>query len=435
MARSRQRTKRIFVSVLVSIALLLVAGMVAAYAYIGYVNRAFREKIDREDPRLVAKLQEDARKPGEPFYMLLIGEDRRPGEVRARSDTLIIARVDPPAKRLTLLSIPRDTRVPIPGYGKNKINAAMTLGGPSLVVDTVKDLTGLPISHYLEVDFNGFRGIVNALGGVWVDVPHNINDIRAANHVESARVVKKGYQRLDGDHALTFVRSRKLLGDDFTRIKDQQIFLKALAKQSLDIKNVARFPGIVQATMKCVTTDLDVGEMMNLITDFKGMDADHAMETVTAPGEPKYLNGGWYVISDEDKLAALIDKMEAGESVESTSTSARNASSRVRPSSVSVTVRNGAGIRGLGAEVGQILTKGGFPVAEVGNTARPVYDKTIIIFKSGKDEDAKLVQDTLGSGQAVHGSDIYKFDTDVLVIVGKDWPRQGVSRPNNAGVQ
>ena len=95
-------------------------------------------------------------------------------------------------------------------------------------------MTGLPISHYMEIDFNGFKDLVDAIGGVWVDVPHADQRQQGGQPRLARQGHQKGYQKLDGAHALTFVRSRNFADDDFTRIKDQQIFLKALAKQTFD---------------------------------------------------------------------------------------------------------------------------------------------------------------------------------------------------------
>ncbi|CDD78428.1 cell envelope-related function transcriptional attenuator common domain protein [Cryptobacterium sp. CAG:338] len=97
----------------------------------------------------------------------------------------ILARVDPKEKEVTLISIPRDTQVDIPGHGTQKINAAYAFGGASLAVDTVSELAGVPISHYAEIDFDGFKAVVDALGGIEVDVPMEINDDMAGGHVDA----------------------------------------------------------------------------------------------------------------------------------------------------------------------------------------------------------------------------------------------------------
>lgn len=419
-ARRRQRQKRAAFGCLAVLVILLLISAAGAFAYFQNKQNQLRTNSEKKNPGLDAILKKEApRPPGDPFYMVLIGEDKRAGETVARSDSLMVAYIDPPRKRASILSIPRDTRVTIPGHGKMKINSAMQLGGASLVIETVKQYTGLPISHYMEIDFLGFRDLVNAIGGVVVVVPHRINDAKAASHVERAVVVEAGPQRLDGAKALTFVRSRKFADGDFTRIKDQQIFLKALARQTFQLGNIVNLPKIVDAVVDNVTTDLSVPQMLNLAGDFKGMEQG-AVTSAMAPGEPKYINGVSYVVPDQEKLAAIVQKMESGEPLEAKAATVTPAATTVSPSKTSVSVRNGAGQAGLAKEVSDLLKRDGFKIPQVGNTARPVYDHTLIVFKTS-DAKARAVHDALGFGTVVKSSSLYQFDTDILVIVGKDW--------------
>ncbi len=421
MARRRQRTKRVMSGCLIVFGLLVLIAALVAFAWYQSVKDRMHNEGEKKNPGLAEMLKKEApRPPGDPFYMVIIGEDKRPEELRARSDTLMVAYVDPPRKRVSVLSIPRDTRVDISGHGKEKINSAMQLGGASLVTQTVREFTGLPISHYMEVDFKGFKDLVNAIGGVTVDVPEKITDSKAADHDWRARVVNKGVQKLDGAHALTFVRSRQFADGDFTRIKDQQIFLKALAKQTFTAGNIVNAPKIVDAIVNNVTTDLSVPQLLNLAGDFKGM-PDGNVSTAMAPGEAKYIGGISYVIPDEAGLAELVGRMESGESLEATASA--GTAPTVSASSVSVSVRNGAGQAGLAKEVASLLEKDRFKIAEVGDTARPVYDHTLVVFKTN-DAKARLVFETLGIGTVVKSSSLYQFDTDILVIVGKDWRKQ-----------
>ncbi|HEY3317422.1 MAG TPA: LCP family protein [Coriobacteriia bacterium] len=421
MARRRQRTRRTALGCLAVLVLLVLIGAAAGFAYYQSVKGRIEKEGEKKNPGLAASLKESARPPGDPFYMVLMGEDKRPEELRARSDTLMIAYVDPPRRKVSLLSIPRDTRVDIPGHGKQKINSAMQLGGATLVIRTVKEYTGLPISHYMEVDFNGFKDLVNAVGGVTVDVPERIVDSKAADHNWRAKVVNKGVQWLDGDHALTFVRSRHFADGDFTRIKDQQIFMKALAKKTFTAGNIVNLPKIVDAVVNNVTTDLSVPQMLNLAADFKGMEQG-GLSTAMAPGDAKYINGVSFVIPDRPALMELVRRMESGESLESTAASL-SPKAAVSPQAVTITVRNGGGPAGVAKEVADLLKKDGFRIGEVGNTGRPVFEHTLIVFKTS-DAKAQIVHETLGFGTVVKSSSLYQFKTDILVIVGKDWRKE-----------
>lgn len=426
-ARRRQRFKRTLLWTAGIIVFALVAGAVAGYAYYRKIGNDLAQKSERVNHGIDAILTKPkVKEPSAPFYMVIMGEDTRPGETRARSDTLMVAYVDPPKKHIAIVSIPRDSRVEIPGHGKNKINSAVEIGGAKLTVETVKLLTGLPISHYLEVDFNGFRDIVNAIGGVTVDVPQSISDSKAANHVPGANFVKKGVQKLDGDHALTFVRSRKFADGDFTRIKDQQIFIKALAKQTFQPGNILNIPAIVQAIERNVVTDLTIQQIVSLAEDFKGMDSG-AVEGVMLPGFPKYIDGVAYVILDKDKIDVLVKRIQAGEPLVPAAPPSGTTSGTVtpKPSNITVDVRNGAGQAALGAEVSGILKKAGYHITAVGNAARPIYDHTLIVFKTDEGAPkAQMIDTTLGFGTVVQTKTLYTFSTHILVIVGKDWRKK-----------
>lgn len=413
--RARTR-KTVLRSCLIAAALLAFVAAAASFVFLEDVARRIRP-ADEMDPGITAALEsEEPVKRGAPFYMVIMGVDKREGESVARSDTLIVARVDPPQESVTLLSIPRDTRVRIPGHGTQKINAAMALGGPALVIETVEEFTGLPITHYAEVDFNGFKEIVDALGGVTVNVPQKIQDPKAGNYDPEAYTIYAGEQRLTGAQALTFVRSREFPEGDLARIQNQQIFIKALLKQSLQFSNTLRLPSLVNAVADNITTDMSLTELLRLANDMKGMD-DDALMTASMPGEPQYIDGVSYVIVDEEAFAALIDRMSQGLPPEPGPDEAPPAAS---PSEISVTVRNGAGIEGVASDAASRLTSAGFEVGEVGNANQFVYDETLIVYQDDE-AGASAVKESLGFGKLVASRGMYAFDTDILVVVGKDW--------------
>ncbi len=232
MERDRRRAgaKRIAAIVVAVVVVLLVVAGGGVFAYAQHIQKTMQSTIVKQQ-----KLN-PALKPAEPmkpFTLLLLGADHRKGETAYRTDTIIFAKIDPQQKKVWLLSIPRDTQVLIPKHGYDKINASHALGGPELTIKTVEEFTGVPINHYVEVNFQGFQGAVDALGGVWVNVPHAINDKKAASQSVHQRAAKipAGYQLLDGEHALTFVRTRDFADADISRMKDQQIFFKAVADQ------------------------------------------------------------------------------------------------------------------------------------------------------------------------------------------------------------
>ncbi|MBN2247543.1 MAG: LCP family protein [Coriobacteriia bacterium] len=372
------------------------------------------------DPAIQTALEQpEDTAPRDPFYMVIMGVDTREGDEVSRSDTLIVARIDPKEKTTVLISIPRDTRVDIPGEYTTKINAAHSLGGPALVIETVSEFTGLPISHYMEIDFNGFKEMVDALGGVEINVPQKIVDPKAGNYDPNAYTIHAGPQTLNGAQALTFVRSRNFPLGDLTRIENQQIFIKALVKQSLAMGNTLKLPALVNALADSVSTDMSASELLKLATAMKGMEED-GLETISMPGTPETIGGVSYIIVDDDAFADIIDRVSQGLSPEP---GAEVGVTMPSPSSITVTVRNGAGIEGVASDAAGRLSAAGFVVGEVGNANQFVYDETLIVYNDDE-AAAQVVQGSLGAGRPVASRGMYSFQSDILLVVGKDWEIQ-----------
>jgi len=175
----------------------------------------------------------DEVEPGSPQTILVLGSDRRYGQSKGeppRSDTIIVVRLDPEKKATAVMSIPRDLKVEIPGVGTGKINSAYSVGGPKRTVQTVKELLGIPISHVVNVNFNGFQRAVNRLGCVYVDIDRRYFNDRGGPGGYATIDLKPGYQRLCGSDSLDYVRYRHT-DDDFVRAARQQDFLRQAKDQ------------------------------------------------------------------------------------------------------------------------------------------------------------------------------------------------------------
>jgi LCP family protein required for cell wall assembly len=418
-ARSRRRRRAWTIAgiVVAVLALGLTAAIALKVVDVGKkINAVFFS-----DPALQQELaSQKASAPGAPFYMVLMGSDTRPGQTQQRSDTLIVARVDPQNKKIQMISIPRDSRVAIPGKWTTKINAAAVYGGPALVIKTVKQITGLPITHFVNLNFNGFRDVVDAIGGVWIDVPFDIYDTQASAYGKEYATVNKGYQKLDGKHALTFVRTRHTMADsDYGRMRNQQAFIKALASQALSLSNVFNASAIVDAVASNLDTDLTPLQLADLVIQFKGMDSAN-LEAATAPSAPKYVDGVSYVILNDADFKAMIDRMKQGLPLEPKSGSTTTTVT-VKPADVKLTVRNGAGVSGLGQQCTDFFTSKGFTVSETGNMNQYVYGRTLIVYQKGDEAQANFVRETLGFGDVLPSAGMYTFKTPVMVVIGKDW--------------
>lgn len=411
--RRKGLRKRVLAVIGLALVALLLAGGVWALAFMRSINNEFQDDVAKDD-KLAEVLTEP--EPAKPFTILLLGSDVRPDEEAARADTIIVAKVDPAEKRVWMISIPRDTRVDVPGYGTEKINAANFHGGPALAVETVEKFLDIPINHYMEIDFEGFQSIVDALGGVYIDVDVEIDDWKAASHSKhhKASHIEPGYQLLDGEYALTYVRSRNFPDSDFTRMRHQQTFFKALAKQSTRWDNLFKLPGAIREFAKATTTDMSVGEMFGVASALRGLEVD-SVQTATLVGE-------WrtpYVWTDEELKERLVTALKEGGDIETAKEP--DQASAIKPQDVTVTIRNGGGISGIAAQCSDTLKAAGFDVRGVGNANQFVYDETLVVYREG-DAAANAAAAALPAAKVISSRGMYLFNTDILVVVGKDWP-------------
>ncbi|RJX39659.1 LytR family transcriptional regulator [Paenibacillus pinisoli] len=196
--------------------------------------------------------------------MLLGGDarDAQEGEI-ARSDSILVASFDPVTKKAHLFSVLRDTYGEIEGY-RGRINSAITVGGPSLAMKTVGDLLGLEIQYYVYTDFEGFKSLIDTIGGIYFEVE---KDMRYRDNADKNRYdinLKKGYQLLDGDKALQYVRFRHDAMSDYTRTERQRNFLKAVAKELQSTWNLIRMKEILESVSPYIETNLSVSDMLKL---------------------------------------------------------------------------------------------------------------------------------------------------------------------------
>ncbi len=196
--------------------------------------------------------------------ILLLGGDSRNENDYGRSDSIMIASIDPVTKKAHLYSVLRDTYVEIPGHGKRKINEAYTYGGPALAMKTVSELTGLPIHYYFFIDFESFVKLVDAIGGVDFEVEKNMYYVDKTYQQEFVINLKKGMQHLDGDKALQYVRFRHDALSDFTRTERQREFLKAIFTKVKSTSTLINLPSMLDELAPYIETNMDLGKMLKL---------------------------------------------------------------------------------------------------------------------------------------------------------------------------
>ncbi len=247
--------------------------------------------------------------------ILLLGVDARNGETISRSDTIILASIDPKQNKVALVSIPRDTKISGSSVGgMDKINSANVTGGPEFAVEKVEELMNENIDYYVEIDFEGFKNIIDALGGVNIDV-----DQKMYKPSEGINL-KPGLQTLDGDGALAYVRFRDYPLGDIERTEHQQVFLKALSQEVLKPSTIVKLPTLAKEIQANVKTNLGLKDMLKIASWAPGFNSESVIAQ-TLPGSfynqrnAQGILTASYWIADKTKTATLLDTMLNGQTV------------------------------------------------------------------------------------------------------------------------
>ena len=306
--KSHKARKRALIALAAVLAVLALAGT-ALGLYVHSLDAAMAPK-DGDDPwQLKSALAGggETQEKDQPFYMLVLGSDAREGDVTSRSDVMILLRVDPAGGKVTMVSIPRDTKVEIEGHGTQKINAAYAFGGAAGAVSAVSEMAGVPISHYAEIHFSELEQLVDDLGGVWVDVPVSNDQTGASN---TGQRIDAGYQLLSGEQALAFARERYgYERGDFQRADNQKLVAQAIVKQVLD-QQPAQLPGTVSRLAQCVTTDFSVADIVSLALSMQQTGV--TFYSATVPSTTATEDGVSYTITLEDEWRAMMARFDVG---------------------------------------------------------------------------------------------------------------------------
>ena len=444
--RKRAKRKRIALVAVVVALVLCLGGAGAAFAYYQTVSNNLHAGLDQELIDALNAAEASQPYDGGPYYMLLMGtdgsSDREASEEYAgdqfRSDSMMLTRIDPQGKKVTLVSLHRDTLVDMGENGQQKLNAAHSIGGAAYTVETVSKLAGVPITHYAEINFDGFKDIVDALGGVEVDVPMTIDDEDAGGYVA------QGLQTLNGDQALILCRARHAydeFGDgDRYRAANQRLVLSAIAKKILS-SDAATMVNSVQALSQYVTTDFEIADILSIAAGLRGLDPEKDIYTAMEPTTSAYINEGWYEYLDTAAWKTMMSRVDQGlppteeDEVDETSgtvlatTGSGAANAEKQPSSSgstakkasTVTVKNGNGLAGAGAEAAEKLEALGYTV-ETGNAESFDYSQTIVVYERGDQAtEAREIANAIGVGKAQQNNGEYAFEGDFLVVLGADW--------------
>jgi LCP family protein required for cell wall assembly len=398
----RQRTRRNRRR-LVVISLALVFAVI--FSTLGYARWRLGQIASVDVPGL------HAASSGKPFNVLVVGSDSRAntggkyGVVAGqRNDVTMVVHVEPASRKVSLLSIPRDLLLPIADIGRqDKVNAAFS-GGPSRVAKTIEQNFGIPINHYLLIDFNGFKGIVDALGGIRVNFPFPSRDMDDKGHNMSGLNIRTpGCQPLNGTQALALARSRDFSylrhgrwswdpNGDLGRIRRQQAFMQGVMRKGLSqgLTNPLKANAFIGAVVGDLTKDkgMKISDIVSIATRFRSFSPSD-LATYTVPTQPlwegKVYRGEVLKQVDSQKVVAKF----LGRPDPTTTTLGPDSALTV---STMIHVRNAIGIQGLGAKARDQLVAAGFHVADVGNASIGGLAVTRILYHPGDSALAQALQ-------------------------------------------
>lgn len=449
--QKNKRVKKTFAIMGILVAILAVASA----SYYWFSGGAIEK--DKEKGSIVS--------PQNKINIMVLGVDERGDDV-GRSDTLFVITVDTNTKEVAMLSIPRDTRVKIPGKGWDKINHAYAFGGHKLTQQAVEGLLGIKIDHHIMVNIAGFKKIIDAIGGVTIDVekrmyyndPYDDNGGLVIN-------LRPGVQRMDGETAIQYVRYRDEEGD-IGRVERQQKFLKAVLKEVASPGVITKIPAIIREVNSVIKSDMSTSEMLNLAKILNDA-SKKGLKTDMVPGKPAYIDDVSYWLPDvmgirkhvaqtlgvtlEDKYVTATQReateyessipkemkiIDTPKPVQATKevkapekaktdkgTTAKTADTTKTPAKrtgkVRVEVVNASGVADAGDKIASILRGQGIEVVGV-NTVGSSYKNSVVISNT---DDSGVVNKLTGLPfkYSLQVTNDESKSTDGVVVIGKDY--------------
>ncbi|MBW4643899.1 MAG: LCP family protein [Goleter apudmare HA4340-LM2] len=334
------------------------------------------------------------------------------------ADVMVLVKFDPETKKMVMLSIPRDTRTQIEGYGVRKINAANLEGGPALTAKSVsKLLGGVGIDRYVRINVLGVAKLIDALGGVTVYVP---KDMKYQDDSQRLYInLKAGRQHLKGEQAMQLLRFRHDELGDIGRIQRQQMVLRALMEQTLNPVTVAKLPKILEVVKEYIDTNLTVEELLALV-GFGVQTNRSNMQMLMLPGRfsEKSEYDASYWLPNRNSIARLMTQHFGLESTREQRVT--------EPSALRIAIQDSTGgDRSALQSLIRSLEKGGYRNIYVAQAWSEPLDVTHIVAQQGDGDSAELVRQILGFGE-VRVESTGNLGSDVSIQVGKDWLQQKV---------
>jgi LCP family protein required for cell wall assembly len=332
------------------------------------------------------------------------------------ADVMLLIKFDPEKKKLVMLSVPRDTRTEIEGYGIKKINSANTHGGPALTAKTVSNLLdGVGIDRYIRINVLGVGKLIDALGGVTVYVPKDMKYQDDSQHLYIN--LKAGKQHLNGDQALQMLRFRHDENGDIGRIQRQQMVMRALMDQSLNPTTLAQLPKVLDVVKEHIDTNLTVEELLALI-GYGARTNRSNMQMLMVPGRfsEKSEFDASYWLPNRDRIAAMM--------AENFDVNAPHEQRSTDPGSLRIAIQDSTGgDRSKMRPLIRSLEKAGYRNVYVSKSWGEPLEVTHIVAQQGDGNSAESIRNSLGFGE-VRVESTGNLGSDVTIQLGKDWLQQ-----------
>ncbi len=373
-------------------------------------------------------ISSDLEKKGVDFEKQDVGYLHLVNSFDGLSDSMLLLRFDPKKEKVSVLSIPRDTRVYIDGHGVRKINHANEYGGPALAASTASELLGgVNIDRYVRVNVQGVEKLIDALGGVTVNVPKDMkyNDFSQHLYID----LKKGIQHLDGDKSLQFLRYRYDDLGDISRVQRQQMLMRSAVEQTLKPATIVKIPKILSVIQSHLDTNLTVKELMALANFASERDRSH-INMMMLPGD---FNSGEETVSywlpDYKSINKLMtnhfnlpshakEYTEAGDRYATLGNAVDVSNPRIR-----IAVQDSTKDQQVLQSALDTLRAAGYTRVFATKNWQDPLKETRVIAQSGDDRAANEVKSILGVGEVVVESTGY-FKSDITIQIGRDWEKQ-----------
>ncbi len=408
---SKRRKSRSLKIIIILFSFIILLGILGYFYLLGFTNNS---KLGE------GKINTKKAEAGEPVNILVMGVDiGDPGSKEAsdpkRTDTMIVVNYNPKTKNINMVSVPRDTRVTMNGK-KIKINSAHAINGVNGSIAAVENLLGIEINNYAKIDYEGFRKVIDAIGGVEMDITRNMNyDDPSQNlhiHFQKGTTV-----HLDGKKAEEFFRWRKnnngtgFADGDLGRIENQHKFISKVVEKVKSPSIIPKIPNILSTIPDYVETDMSPEEIIKYGYAVTKGDKS-SINMITLQGEAKYIGNVSYFIYDREKNRDIVYTLKAG------GTSQKDNNTEIDKSEIKIKVLNGTKVNGLAADCERKLKEMGYSNIVTGNGERRDFTKV------------RLKKDSsISTGEIENYLNIPNIEKniqsdenfDIIILLGKDF--------------